>query len=208
MRWVWLVVVVALVSCNDSLSPKAPPDSTCPATPPVDGARCSGPFVCEYPGAHPGLHCRTSAVCEGTWFVTPASSSCGQVVRPCPATFATVADGDPCPIEFTGNGVDAGFLNGACDYDEGRCQCLPCEKLALDTGHMWSCRRWDSGGPGCPPLSPTPGASCSTPELGCDYDGCGRPQVGYDLKCTDGRWVGRASNNVGCALPRCSPATQ
>jgi hypothetical protein len=204
-----LVAALSALSCGESLSSKAPPAKTCPAKPPADGAPCSGALVCDYPGARPGLHCRAAASCVGgRWFVQAASSTCGQVVRPCPATFALLADGDPCPIEFTGNGVDAGFLSGACDYDEGRCQCVPCQKLTFDTGHMWSCRRWDSGGPGCPPLSPVPGTACSVPDQLCDYDGCGRINVGYDSKCIDGQWGLHATNNVGCAIPQCSAATQ
>jgi hypothetical protein len=110
----------------------------------------------------------------------------------CPASFTALAPGSACPLP-----------NAACDYDEGRCRCEPCSN---DGGFSsgWGCRKWDSGGAGCPPMSPPIGSACSTPQQFCTYGGICAIPVGDNLECLNGHWQPFQSPVGSCALPRCS----
>jgi hypothetical protein len=95
----------------------------------------------------------------------------------CPASFTGRAEGAPC---FS--------IASACDYPEGRCGCLVCEMGAASFGFAWSCRRWDSGGNGCPARAPDAGAPCDGAGLVCRYGAYCSVSVGDDLECRDGAW--------------------
>ncbi|HVU50601.1 MAG TPA: hypothetical protein VHL80_07925 [Polyangia bacterium] len=95
----------------------------------------------------------------------------------CPASFTGRADGTPCFSVLT-----------ACDYPEGRCGCLICEMGAAAFGYAWACRRWDSGGNGCPARAPDAGAPCDGEGLVCRYGAYCSVSVGEDLQCTGGAW--------------------
>ena len=87
----------------------------------------------------------------------------------------------------------------SCDYDEGRCSCLPCSS----TNGVWSCRAWDSGGQGCPSVSPLAGTACATPEQFCTYAGLCSISVGDDLECTGGFWHQMPSAAGSCIMRTC-----
>ena len=95
----------------------------------------------------------------------------------CPASYAARAEGETC----------FGVVIG-CDYPEGRCGCLVCEVDAQHFGYVWSCRRWDSGGAGCPARSPPLGSTCDGPGEQCRYGAYCSVSVGDDLECDNGSW--------------------
>jgi len=114
----------------------------------------------------------------------------------CPASFTTLAEGAACPVP---DGV-------TCDYAEGRCGCLPCSSgttVATPNGY-WSCRKWDSGGQGCPATSPPVGSSCATPDLFCTYGGLCSISVGDNVQCKSGTWQLMPSAAGSCILRMCA----
>jgi hypothetical protein len=175
-------------------------DPMCPASVPVQGASCNVSVTCEYRGADTTHECSTMASCNGSkWYLSPPAAGCGTHPSPCPATYATLAEGAACP---TG-------LAGSCDYDEGRCACLPCFTSAgAQNGMLWTCRKWDSGGAGCPPLAPLAGTACGTPDQFCYYSGFCGIGVGSNYKCTDGYWRSQFGPVGSCALRMCGAPTQ
>jgi hypothetical protein len=107
---------------------------------------------------------------------SPSESGSG-VGLGCPATFTARAEGAPCFSVLT-----------ACDYPEGRCGCLVCEMNMSTFGYAWACRRWDSGGAGCPTRAPAAGSPCDGAGLVCRYGAYCSVSVGDDLECRDGTW--------------------
>jgi hypothetical protein len=113
----------------------------------------------------------------------------------CPATYTTVAEGSLCPVD----------VGTRCDYEKGRCGCLPCSTPngGAGTGTIWSCRAWDSGGAGCPSSSPPIGSACTTPGQFCTYGGICGISVGDNVECTAGKWQKMISPLGSCALQVC-----
>jgi hypothetical protein len=158
----------------------------CPATVPVALSKCAGQYLCEYAGPTGKPGCRVNASCQnGAWTVQYPATSCGMLSRECPATFGGPAEGAACPTGIK-------FLD-ACDYDEGRCQCVGCSAVVPTTARgIWACRTWDSGGAGCPAAPPLAGSACSMPAQMCLYDARGfELRVGNDYECLAGRWQAR-----------------
>jgi hypothetical protein len=112
--------------------------------------------------------------------------------------------GPNCPSSFTARaeGASCFKVTTACDYPEGRCACLLCEVNADNFGFAWSCRRWDSGGAGCPARSPAPGSACAEAGLECRYAASCSVPVGDDLECRDGAWQA-ASPRPACGYRMC-----
>jgi hypothetical protein len=169
---------------------------TCPATVPVAGDPCTPILSCEYGGdVHHACVTRANCVSAGVgttfhWELTPPPATCGAHPAPCPAAFASLADGSACP----------GNSSLTCDYAIGRCGCLSCSKGTM-TGSVWACRRWDSGGTGCPAVAPLVGDACATPNLTCIYGGCGI-SVGDNFRCSGGTWQ-IAAIGFDCAARIC-----
>jgi hypothetical protein len=109
----------------------------------------------------------------------------------CPSSFTARAEGAPCFSVLT-----------ACDYPEGRCGCLVCEMNASSFGFAWACRRWDSGGNGCPARAPAEGAPCDGNGLVCRYGAYCSVSVGDDLECKDGLWQSAATREP-CGYRAC-----
>lgn len=176
--------------------PDAPGDAraVCPAAVPRSGDPCVAPLTCAYaqPGSPP--LCRTIAACNGHWQVLEPDPTCGLHLG-CPDTFAMVVEGSSCPAN-----------TGFCDYLEGRCGCAPCG-TPPDTveARRWTCRRWNTGGDGCPPSSPLAGSPCDLPGQFCTYGGaCSTIAVGDNLKCANGTWEAVPSVLGSCILQSCS----
>jgi hypothetical protein len=126
----------------------------------------------------------------GTDAVTDAGS---DRAPSCPAAYTSLAEGAPCA---TASGV-------SCDYPQGRCECLPCAAASGAVSSLWSCRAWDTGGPGCPAKSPPVGSACSTPNLFCTYGGLCSISVGDDLECVNGAWQKVPSPLGSCVFRMC-----
>jgi hypothetical protein len=191
----------AVAACGSTDAGCTPGDAgtggpVCPLKVPLTGDVCAGSMFCEY--SSDATHaCTTHADCEATatsakfhWTVTPPPTTCGTHAAPCPDTFASLADGSACP----------GSSSLTCDYALGRCGCLPCVK-GTTTGSEWACRLWDSGGTGCPVVSPLVGDACATPNLTCIYGGCGI-SVGDNVECVGGTWQ-TAAIAIDCAVRIC-----
>jgi hypothetical protein len=179
-------------------------DPRCPVGAPVEGAACEMGASCEYRDASAPRGCSTVAACPtGTWALTPPAATCGaKSAGGCPATFTSLADRSYCPTGVT----------GACDYPEGRCQCMPCQSHIGATpgyGTGWMCRMWNTGGEGCPVVPPLGGTACGLTELICSYSGSDTC-IGIgpeDYHCgASGYWevVGGQSN---CTVPFCMQVT-
>jgi hypothetical protein len=173
----------------------APAHGTCPATPPVNAAPCSGSTLldCEY-GDDP--HCRTRARCQPqldnayTWFVQPPDPSCAGNPAACPAHFADVTSGTKCSGDAT------------CTYPEGRCACLGCYPItSVDAGPgpEWQCAAWGVP-PSCPEPRPPLGSACAVEGQQCDYGApcCSSIPEDPAMTCTGGVWKERL---LACACP-------
>jgi hypothetical protein len=174
----------------------------CPQNPAGATGTCTMPRqVCEYraPGARPNCITRLECNDPGTgakpnWQVKPPDPTCGTRPASCPSSYAAVAQGSLCPVPPV----------GPCDYDEGRCNCHPCYWLDGGTGQaIWECRTWDSGGPGCPAVSPLSGTACSTTDQFCMYGGFCAIPVGEDQHCVDGFWQWVPSGAGSCFTKDC-----
>jgi hypothetical protein len=112
--------------------------------------------------------------------------------------------GPNCPSSFTARaeGASCFKVTLACDYPEGRCGCLLCEVNAENFGFAWSCRRWDSGGPGCPARAPAPGSTCANAGQECRYAASCSVPVGDDLECRDDTWQA-ATPQPACGYRMC-----
>jgi hypothetical protein len=126
--------------------------------------------------AHDGDTAADRAAAE-TGGVETGSEAGSGVGLQCPSSFTGRADGTPCFSVLT-----------ACDYPEGRCGCLVCELGPQSFGFAWSCRRWDSGGVGCPARSPASSSPCDVEGLVCRYAAYCSVSVGDDLQCQGGTW--------------------
>jgi hypothetical protein len=65
------------------------------------------------------------------------------------------------------------------------------------------CRRWDTGGNGCPALAPVEGTACATNGQFCTYGGFCGTAVGDDLMCTGNEWQLLPSPPGLCGRPVC-----
>jgi hypothetical protein len=212
-----VVVVVALASCGSGTNlggdgggagtggggaggqAAVTRDPQCPASAPAMGAACNVAVTCDY-GADARHACVTSASCNGgQWYVSAPDARCGLHLAPCPDTFASIVAGAACP---------AAGISGACDYDEGRCQCLPCFTGGQMTGSTWACRAWNGGTPECPAPAPLAGTSCAMENQFCYYSGFCGVGVGANYKCTGGYWRTEPSAAGSCVQRQCAAATQ
>jgi hypothetical protein len=173
----------------------------CPGSPVDPVGICTPSQVCEYsaPNARPTCVTRLDCYASGaggqpSWHITQPDPACGTRAASCPATYAAVIQGTLCSVPGT----------PACDYDEGRCSCLPCSSTAgPSTQGVWSCRAWDSGGQGCPAVSPLAGTACTTQSQFCTYGGFCSISVGDDLECTGGFWQQMISGAGSCIIRTC-----
>jgi hypothetical protein len=173
----------------------------CPASPVAPAGACTPSQVCEYrtsdadPTCVARLDCYVSgADAQPSWHVTQPDPTCGTRPASCPSTYAAVIEGTTCSVQNS----------ATCDYVEGRCSCLPCSSTTgTATQGVWSCRAWDSGGPGCPAISPLAGTPCSAPNLFCTYGGLCSISVGENLECEDGFWQQMTSPQGSCAIRAC-----
>jgi hypothetical protein len=173
----------------------------CPANPTAPTGACTPSQVCEYraPDARPTcvtrLECYASgAGAQPSWHITPPDPTCGTRPASCPQTYATVAQGALCSAQGA----------TSCDYDEGRCSCFPCSlPNGGNTQSSWACRAWDSGGQGCPAVSPLAGTACATANQFCTYGGLCSVSVGENFQCTGGFWQRMLSPTGSCALRMC-----
>ena len=178
----------------------------CPANPAAPSGPCTPSQVCEYRASDARPTCVTQLNCyasgasaQPSWHITPPDATCGTRPTSCPSTYAAVIQGTLCSVEGT----------AACDYDQGRCSCLPCSSTttgAVGTQGVWSCRAWDSGGQGCPTVSPLAGTACATPNQFCTYGGLCSISVGDDLECTGGVWQRMISAAGSCIIRTCPTA--
>jgi hypothetical protein len=187
------ILVLLAAACGGS--------PTCPKVVPQDGASCEHRgLTCETGG---GLHQRCSTIfscgdaldptspTHTAWSVTPPAAGCMQANDPaCPADFATAPVAKDCPQEGL-----------ACDYDQGRCECVPCNP----TGNQWRCRSWSDTtiGSGCPSERPAMGTACDSDGVICRYDDLCRVSLGPDLVCFDGLWQPRIGLPRTCGAPVC-----
>jgi hypothetical protein len=194
-----------LAESSDNTAPASARNPACPASPPEQGADCQAftPPNCEY-GGNARHACTTIAHCtilstpnRYQWQVTKPADGCGTNDLSCPLSYVARAEGSSCPSDR-----DAGSVT--CDYDEGRCGCVFCGGQGGSSGGRWTCRRWDSGGNGCPPLAPLVGDACGTPLLVCNYHGCG-VSVGWNVRCVAGYWD--FADSPTCPAPTCDGGT-
>jgi hypothetical protein len=175
----------------------------CPASPIAPAGACTPSQVCEYRAsdAHPTcvtrLECYASgANAQPTWHLTQPDPTCGTLAASCPSTYAaavhTGLEALPCSVQVP-----------ACEYAEGRCSCLPCTSTGTPHG-TWSCRAWDSGGAGCPAISPLAGTACSTANQFCTYGNLCSVSVGDNLECKDGFWQQMISAAGSCIVSMCA----
>jgi len=148
------------------------PSNGCPTSPPTAGSACvstKGGPKCEY-GTNPDPGCNQLFVCVSNAWVDQSS---GQLCAPqsdCPATYASVPNGQDCKPE----GLD-------CAYKEGQCNCSTAGPVQ-QTQATWHCSPATQG---CPSPRPDIGSGCSQAGLQCDYGAC---TGGVALECTDGAW--------------------
>lgn len=187
------ILLVVLSACG------GPP--TCPVAVPADGSACGDRgLACESGG---GAHqrCSTIFTCDDaldpnnpthtTWTVTPPAASCTpQNDSSCAVTYASTMTATACPTPGL-----------ACDYAEGRCECVPCNP----TGIQWRCRPWNDLklGTGCPSERPALGTKCETNGTNCRYDDNCRVSFGPDFVCFDGIWTPRLGAPRTCGAPVC-----
>jgi hypothetical protein len=165
-------------------------DPSCPATVPVEGSPCAPIFQeCEYAGSDPKHDCNVSMTClqdQGgamhVWVKILPRATCGTHPAPCPDTFFSLPDNLDCSTAVNSPSPVS------CDYDEGRCGCVRCGE-GFGTGWAWSCRRWATGGTGCPALAPPSGSACEMPGQACYYGDGTSISVGLNLECRNGRWT-------------------
>lgn len=162
------------------------PGPNCPTSVPQEGASCKiDGLECEY-GSDPRSTCNTVVTCMGGGWTIPKSDD---------PTCPTGTNSPSCPASAaaaTGSCSDMGL---ACNYSTSSstefCTCNfmggpPMQDGGL--GATWQCSF--GGATGCPALRPKIGASCSQPDLNCNYDVCGAPQ-GLSFQCSSktGTWV-------------------
>jgi hypothetical protein len=186
------------VDASDVITERNP---QCPAAVPTAGNPCKPILECEY-GADLHHVCTTVATCGSTgstnftWFLSPPTAGCGTNAASCPASFAALAAGSPCP-----------GVSSFCEYPEGLCRCVPCSDEA-GLSSMWGCGTWAPGGAGCPSERPLSGDACDVSNQECSYGGYCGVEIGPNMVCQDGYW--RATGLAGsCSIPQCSvPETQ
>jgi hypothetical protein len=99
-----------------------------------------------------------------------------------------------------------------CDYDEGRCGCMPCTiDVDADAGReatgalMWVCEPWPKPETGCD-IHDRLGGACNTPDKACGNRGiCGDISTSTPRVCRDGHWV-EDTSGIGlamCFIQRC-----
>jgi hypothetical protein len=168
--------------------------SSCPSSPPAEGAACAGSPVCSYDD-NPRPACRTTAVCA------PPACGCGSDTCPpgaCPAdagkSWAVGSDwaaGLCAPPDCPGTSPeDAGScsqLYAYCPLADG----TPCGCLSGSGGTRWICLPLPAD-PRCPKVAPALGSACAAEGLACGtYDIC---VTGSRVLCTGGVWLDNGGN--------------
>ncbi|HEX8794568.1 MAG TPA: hypothetical protein VF765_26665 [Polyangiaceae bacterium] len=142
----------------------------CPGSLPRPGSACSPSGIsCEY-GSDPNPQCDVIVTCRGSsgWSAPPPGFNC--VPGTCPASYASVPQGQDCSPQ----GLD-------CAYPEGQCNCAQTVPVTRPNP-VWQCSTPASG---CPEPRPREGTTCTSPGLTCDYGAC---RGGVSLECSDGYW--------------------
>jgi len=164
---------------GDSSHNDSGPGPNCPTTQPKEGDACSiNKLECEY-GGDVRSTCNEVFTClGGSWTVPkPFDQSCptGDNAPSCPAS----------PSAATGSCSDMGL---ACNYSTSqKTEFCTCNYMGgppmLDGGMQatWQCSFGSSTG--CPAARPKIGATCTQPDLNCNYDVCGFPQ-GLSFMCS------------------------
>jgi hypothetical protein len=146
---------------------------SCPSSPPAAGSACvstKGGPKCEY-GSNPDPNCNQTFVCTSNVWVDQTSGTICAPQSLCPATYASVPNGQTC----TTNQL-------SCAYAEGECICTTSVGGLATTTPQWDCFPKQQG---CPSPRPDIGSACSTPDQSCDYGAC---SGGVAMQCTDGAW--------------------
>ena len=142
----------------------------CPSAPPVPSSPCATSLTCSYhAGTNPTSTCFTTASCDdqtNTWSVFPPAPGCealpdSRVVRA------------PCPSDVPVQGSSCVEGRSACEY--GPNASGACSTVATCEASGWRIDPPFAGcgtaGASCPAAfaSITPGASCDSAALACDY---------------------------------------
>ncbi|HEY2730196.1 MAG TPA: hypothetical protein VGK52_09640 [Polyangia bacterium] len=172
----------------------------CPDDPSHLPMNCEQNLECDYAGSGAPGRCTTIELCDlnipmDDWVSIPPADTCGTHPAPCPGAFDSLPEGAACPAL-------KGLLQ--CDYDEARCGCLGCRSDDGAPGAVWSCRKWASGGDGCPNAPVLGGTACDPPGQLCAYGAFCGVSAGGSFRCTDGYWQRAPSAPVTCA-PRACP---
>ncbi|HVR02739.1 MAG TPA: hypothetical protein VMT47_11455 [Polyangia bacterium] len=172
----------------------------CPDDPSHLPMNCEQNLECDYAGSGASGRCTTIELCDlnipvNDWVTIPPADTCGTHPPPCPGAFDALPEGAACP-------VPKGLLQ--CDYDEARCGCLGCSSADGTPGAVWSCRKWGSGGEGCPNAPVLGGTACETPGQLCAYGTFCGVSAGGSFQCAHGYWQRAPSAPVTCA-PRACP---
>jgi hypothetical protein len=192
--------IVTTDSGSDAGIDGHPPDAKplspfCPATIPPQGSACAlknSTIMCEY-GDDPRWTCNTMAYCNnGTWLYSQTDSAwCPTpATNPaaCPATFAAAQQGGVCTA------------TAPCHYAEGWCACMnlggPPIPDAGPPSSSWVCSF--ALAPGCPAVRPHLGATCTQPNLECDYSACDDPD-GLSVQCDPTTMVWMHGFGAPCA---------
>ena len=195
-------------SCLAKTDPVPKPGPVCGIACPIRTAGCA--CVNHQCGAAPQCLPPNAGICAPCPVGTaPVPGPGGCVTCECAPVDSGVDAPNPpkCPTSFTALAVGAtcALDAGTCNYPEGRCRCDSCFNTDGGQGSRWNCRKWDTGGPGCPTKSPPIGSSCTTPGLFCTFGGFCSISVGDDVQCTGGVWQLFPSPVGSCAYPRCGP---
>jgi hypothetical protein len=178
-----------------------PAEERCPATTPdPQGKVACGTegLQCEY-GTDPAIECDTIVTCTGGAWVTTQTPFTGP--------FCSASNGGSCPeaVEEVAQGTACGSTFFECDIPGAHCGCPParCECRCPGAGDGTTCTTmmtWQCDSvttQGCPAIRPRLGASCTTPNQSCDYDGADAGACwGDSVQCIGGVWTG--SGGAGC----------
>jgi hypothetical protein len=192
MKPTMLALALVLTACGGP--------SNCPPTAPTNNDNCNNQgLACEF-GSDIHDRCTVTATCQNALDPDSANRNAWSVVAPapgcsttndasCAASYTAVQVGGTCPTAGT-----------SCDYDEGRCTCVPCSP----TGFAWECRAWGTGvSAGCPTQRPLLGSKCDVNGVVCSYDSTCNVSFGPDVLCAGGLWQPRGGIPNPCGEPLC-----
>jgi hypothetical protein len=152
----------------------------CPSSAPTSGQSCTTFVSCEYGTSNDAL-CNVLYGCNGQqWSVLYGSEACDY----------DGSNGPSCPTTYTAAMGTCTATASACEYPEGRCECVvscggppPPE----DAGAQWICSSTQQGCPS-PRGNAKIGATCTSPGQQCSYGAC---CSGASQTCSDaGIWTG------------------